>query len=98
MTQNRLFFSYGVAVTADAKSPTQASIPEMNIRWCRDPLPLAVFADAEMFLTAIRTDRTGHLLLAAEIGGDPTRVDHRFDVTRRRSVAKAAIHSDWSSW
>jgi hypothetical protein len=70
----------------------------MSIHWRRDRFPLAVFADAEMFLTAFRTDRTGHLLLAAEIGGNPTRVDHRFDVTWSRSVAKAAIHVDWSSW
>jgi hypothetical protein len=70
----------------------------MNIRWRRDGFPIAVFADAEMFPTAFRTDRTRHLLLAAEIGGDPTLIDHRFDVTGRKSVAKRAVHFDWHSW
>ena len=70
----------------------------MSIRWRRNRLPLAIFADAEMFLAAFRTDRTGHLLQAAPIGGNLTRVDYRFDVAGCGSVAKRAIHVDWSSW
>jgi hypothetical protein len=37
----------------------------MSVHWRRDRFPIAVFADAEMLLTAFRTDRTGHLLRAA---------------------------------
>jgi hypothetical protein len=81
-----------------AARTTRASIPAMSIRWHRDRLPIAVFADAEMFLAAFWTDRTGHLILAAEIGGNPTLFDHHFEIAGHSLVAKCAIHFDWSFW
>jgi hypothetical protein len=69
MTPRRLFFSYGVAGIAFDRPATPASIPAMSVRRRCDRLPLAIFADAKTFFTAFQTDGTGHLLLAAEIGG-----------------------------